>query len=474
MADLHELSALDLAAAIRSGEVSAVDAVDAALARAERLGQQLGAFVTMTGDAARDQATAADAQRGRGVDLPPLLGVPTAIKDLNMTAGIATKLGSAAFADFVPDHDDAIVTLLRAAGTISLGKTNTPELGLPCYTEPDVAPPARSPWDPERSAGGSSGGAAAAVAAGIVPLAQASDGGGSIRIPASVCGLVGLKPSRGRVSGGPVDSGAWSGLSTDGMLTRTVRDSAAALDAVAHSQPGDRYVSPRPEMTFLDAAQREPGRLRIGRLTGNLLGAPVDPVCQEAADATCRLLESLGHDVEDLTLEAPADALLGFTILWVAGAAAVPVPEGREDLLRPLTRELRARGRDVSAAQLVQAMTKLDGLTRSLLAQSAHVDVVVSPTLAQLPALVGQLRDDAQPLADFGGQALYTPYTSVLNVTGQPSMSLPLQWHSRADGPDLPVGVMLTGKPYDEALLLSVGVQLEQAQPWAGRRPVVW
>src|SRR3712207_4489212 len=205
MADLHELTALDAAAAIRRREVSPSELVAHCLDRIERLDGQIGAFVTVTDDTAREQARQADAQVLAGAELPPLHGVPTAIKDLNLTAGVPTRLGSRVYRDFVPDVDDHVVTLLRQAGAISLGKTATPELGLPCYTETDIGPPARTPWDTSRLAGGSSGGAAAAVAAGFLPIAQGSDGGGSIRIPASVTGLYGIKPSRGRISRGPLD-----------------------------------------------------------------------------------------------------------------------------------------------------------------------------------------------------------------------------------------------------------------------------
>src|SRR6476619_3091582 len=241
MALFHDLTALEAAAAVRSREVSPVELVEHALDRIARLDDRLGAFVTLTADAARRQAKEAERTVLAADDpgsLLPLLGVPTAIKDLNLTKGVRTKLGSASYADFVSPIDDYIVELLRAAGTISLGKTATPEFGLPCYTETDIGPPTRSPWDPARMAGGSSGGAAAAVAAGLLPIAQGSDGGGSIRIPASVCGLVGLKPSRGRVSRGPLDFES-ARLAVFGGLTRTVRDAAAFLDAVAIPQPGD-------------------------------------------------------------------------------------------------------------------------------------------------------------------------------------------------------------------------------------------
>src|ERR1700710_3116807 len=240
MAELHDMSALEQAAAVSARQVIPVELVEHYLARIERRNEELGAFVTVTADDALTRAKEAEEQASRPdpATLPPLHGVPTAIKDLNLTAGVRTTLGSTLFADFVPPVDDNVVTLLRRAGTISLGKTNTPEFGLPCYTENAIAPPARTPWDPTRSAGGSSGGAAAAVASGMVPFAQGSDGGGSVRIPASVCGLFGIKVARGRVSNGPV-GGDVTGLAWNGPLARHVRDAAAPLGAMGGPMPGD-------------------------------------------------------------------------------------------------------------------------------------------------------------------------------------------------------------------------------------------
>ncbi|HAL26408.1 MAG TPA: amidase, partial [Chloroflexi bacterium] len=316
MSDLHDLTALDAAAAVRCGGVSPVELVEHALERIARLDAQVGAFVTVTAEAARGQAKLAE-RAVRDADdravLPPLLGVPTAIKDLNLTAGIPTKLGSRAFADWVPDVDDHVVTLLRAAGTISLGKTATPEFGLPCYTETDIGPPARTPWDTSRLAGGSSGGAGAAVSSGFIPVAQGSDGGGSIRIPASVCGLVGLKTSRGRVSKGPMDIDS-SRLSVYGPLARTVRDAAVFLDAVAIPQPGD--PDPLPPLpageTFLGWCKREPGPLRIGRYLDSPIQSEVDPQVRDAWEQAAALLASLGHEVVDVAAPVPPEAIPAF------------------------------------------------------------------------------------------------------------------------------------------------------------------
>ena len=288
MGDLHDLTALEQGAAIRAREVSSTELVEHYLARIERLSDTVGAFVTVTGDLARRQALLAGESVGDTAS--PLYGVPTAVKDLNTTAGVVTQFGSATMRGYVPEVSDEVVLRLEGAGMVSLGKTNTPEFGSPCYTEPDVAPPARTPWDLERMAGGSSGGAAAAVAAGLVPVAQGSDGGGSIRIPASCCGLFGVKPTRGRISGSPM-YGDPVGLATAGPLARTVRDAAAMLDVLAGPAVGDPAWAPPPPTTFLDACDVEPGRLRIARfLTPVIADTDVHPSCVEAYEDATRLL----------------------------------------------------------------------------------------------------------------------------------------------------------------------------------------
>jgi amidase len=402
--------------------------------------------------------------------LPPLLGVPTAIKDLNMVAGVPTKLGSVAFADFVPGWDDNVVALLRAAGAISVGKTATPEFGLPCYTETDIGPPARTPWDLSRSAGGSSGGAGAAVAAGLVPFAQGSDGGGSIRIPASVCGLVGLKPSRGRISRGPVDLDA-TRLSVLGPLARTVRDAAAFLDVTARPQAGDPDPLMPPAKGFLAACEREPGRLRIGRYIDSPIASEVDPQVRAAWAQASDLLESLGHIVEDVSAPIPADAIPDFEKIWAVSAATVPVDPSWEEKLRPLSRHLRERGRAVSGPQFANALASLGLHARRGIAASARHDAVMTPTLAMLPRPIGWFQQpDGDPAQDFERQKRFTPFTAIYNTTGQPAISLPL--YQSTEG--LPIGIMFVGRPRDEATLLSLAAQLEVALPWAGRWSLVW
>jgi amidase len=349
---LHDLTALEQAAAVRAGEVSPTQLVEHALARIEALDAGLGAFLTLTPERALERARRTERLLRADGELPPLLGVPTAIKDLNNTAGVRTTFGSRVMADFVPTVDDAVVTKLAAAGTISVGKTNTPEFGFPCYTDNDLAGPARCPWDRSRLAGGSSGGAAVAVAAGMIPFAQGSDGGGSIRIPAAVNGLFGVKPTRGRVSNAPL-GGDVTGLGTNGPLARSVRDAAAMLDAMAGPVLGDPAWAPPlpPGESFLGYADRAPGRLRIGRYQETAMpGVELEPEVRAAFEDATGLLESLGHDVEDVPAGLlPADVLPSFERVWALSGTTLPVPPERVGELRPLTRELRDRGLALSA-----------------------------------------------------------------------------------------------------------------------------
>jgi amidase len=465
---IHDLSAREQAAAIRARELSPVDLTEHYLDRIERLDDQVGAYVTVTAEIAREQAKGAEKAVARG-DTGPLLGVPVPIKDLNMVKDVPVSLGSTAFDDFQGIADDHVVTFLREAGTILLGKTNTPEFGLPCYTENDVAAPARTPWDSSRSAGGSSGGAAAAVASGLAPIAQGSDGGGSIRIPASVCGLFGIKPTRGRVSQGPIVPDL-TGLATNGPLARTVRDAATLLDIIARTMPGDMYHATPPEGTFLEAADREPGRLRIGRsAVPPVPGAEVHPDCLAAYEAASTLLTELGHEVEDVDMPWNGDLVPHFETLWAAMATLIPVPPDREERLRPLTRWLRERGNAVTAPELFQAQAALQLAIRLAMPVTDQYDVILHPTLAQPPVPIGYF-DDEEPAENFERQKRFTPFTSVYNVTGQPAVSVPLHW----TGGGLPIGVMLVGRMSDEATLISLSAQLEAARPWAGRHPSIW
>lgn len=480
MAELHDLTALEQAAGIRSGELSPVELTEHYLARIDRLDDTLGAFLTRTPEIARKQAAEAESEaaaaRREGRELPPLYGVPVPVKDLNNVAGVRCTMGSRALAEQVPTADDHVVGKLRTGGTILLGKTNTPEFGLPCYTENGLAPPARTPWDLTRSAGGSSGGAAAAVAGGLAPIAHASDGGGSIRIPASVCGLYGIKPSRGRVSGGPLLHDI-TGLATSGPLARTVADAATLLDVMAGDMPGDPYAAPAlpPGETFASYALRDPGRLRIACLMeAPIPDVPIHPDCRAATADTAALLTGLGHDVEELSLPSDDAIRYAFTRVWSVVAALRPVPPEGEELLMPLTRYLRDRGAEVSGPDFAGSMFAFRALAQSiadgLMPRGTGYDVILSPTVAAPPAAVGSLRDDADPQAEFAAIGAFTPFTALYNATGQPAVNVPLQWS--AEG--LPIGVMLGGRYGDEATLIALSAQLEQARPWVARKPSVW
>ena len=463
MTELHDLTALEQGAAIRSGETSSAELVAHHLARVEALSSSLGAFVTVTAEQAR---TAGPVGEG------PLAGVPTAIKDLNQTRGVRTSFGSPVFADFVPEVDDEVVRRIAAAGMVSLGKTSTPEFGSPCYTEPEGAPPAVTPWDTTRMAGGSSGGAGAAVAAGLVPVAQGSDGGGSIRIPASCCGIVGLKPTRGRISAAPT-YGDPVGLSTNGALARTVRDAAAFLDVMAGRSVGDPFWAPEPEGTFLEACDREPGRLRVARFVEPVIAdAEIDPECVRAWEDASHLLESLGHDVEDIPVPLPREAVATFETCWavLTAQSVVGLPESARGLLRPLTTWLADRGTAVSGPELGLAIGELRRVAAGALRRLSAYDVVLTPTLASPPLPVGAIRDDADPERDFEAQKRFTPYTSLWNVTGSPAVSLPTHWTPEG----LPVGVMLAARPGEEATLVALAAQVEQAAPWRHRTPPCW
>jgi amidase len=473
---IHDLSVTELAAGIREGELSPVEITDHYLERIDRLGDQVGAFYTVTHDRARQEAAAAekivaDTSSDERSALPPLTGVPIPIKDLNMVAGVRMTLGSTVFQDTVADQDDYMVAALRSAGIVITGKTAAPEFGLPCYTETRIGPPARTPWDLARSAGGSSGGAAAAVAAGLAPAAQGSDGGGSIRIPSSVCGLFGIKPTRGRISGGPLIPDL-AGLSTDGPIARTVADAALLLDSMTVNRPGDMYTLPPLPYgeTFLAHARREPGRLRIGRSLQNAVeGADVHPDCVAAYEEASALLAELGHEIEDVDMPFGPDVVPMFETLWYAMATLAPLDPAQEDQLLPITSYLRGRGKEVRAPELMFAQGYLQAITRTALETLNGYDAVLSPTLARPPVPVGYF-DEVEPAENFERQKRFTPYTALYNVSGQPAVSVPLHW--TADG--LPIGIMLAGRMGEEGTLISLSAQLEAARPWKDRHPPIW
>jgi amidase len=466
--------ATEQAELVRSGECSSRELVEESLRAIAELNDELNAFVTTVAERALAEADAVQPGDDR-----PLAGVPIAVKDLiALTEGIRTTNGMEAMGDWVPSIDSATVRKLRAAGAIVVGKTNTPELGILPVTEPDRFGPSRNPWDTSRTTGGSSGGSAAAVASGMVSLAHGNDGGGSIRIPASCCGLVGLKPSRGRVSWAPEWTEGAIGLPTDGVLSRTVLDTAVALDLIAGYEPGDSFLVPPPSAPFAEAAAREPGALRIGFTLEAPNGAPVDPECQQAVREAAELLESAGHEVEEANLPADEGYVENFVKVWVGGTEdelhtferwlGEPLDRSK---LEPLTAQMADLSRSLSATDLLGAMDYLRRLSRVALAFWTDHDVLVTPTLAKPPIEIGALRpaEGEPPIQMLMNSAAWVPFTPVFNVTGQPGISLPL--HQSADG--LPIGVQFVGPPAGEEMLISLAAELEQARPWAERRPPV-
>jgi amidase len=469
MTELHELDALAMAQAIINGEVSPTELVEHHLDRIAAYGDRLGAFVTVTADEARQAAKIAEEQHAEGIAAAsPLFGVPTAIKDLTPTAGVRTTFGSRAFADWVPDVDANAVTLIRRAGMISLGKTNTPEWGLSAYSDNGVTAGVRTPWDLTRSAGGSSGGAAAAVAAGLIPIAHGSDGGGSLRIPASACGVFGFKPTRGRVSSGPLGVDV-TGLGVQGPIAWTVADAAAMLDALATPMPGDPYWAPPLEKgdTFLAAARTDPGQLRIARFSD--AGFPVDPDVHAAYQDTAALLEDLGHDVEEIGYPFGDELVDHFNVLWAAQALGMPVPPAGEPLLQPMTRWWRERARRQTGEQVYNALVGMQLGARRALERLAPFDALLCPTLALPPQPIDYFRSPDDQAEEAQRQHAFTPFTAGFNITGQPAASLPLG----VSATGLPLGVMLAGRPAGDAALLSLCAQVEAARPWRDRRPTL-
>ncbi len=491
--ELHELSAIELATAVRRREVTAADVLARTLERAATVD---GAFVHLAPEHARAQAQKLDDDAAAGAEMPPFAGVPCPVKDLSQVKGLPFAAGSAVMAGHTAEVDDGVATLLERAGTLMIGKTTTPEFGLPCYTEPATGAPARTPWDPRRTAGGSSGGAALAVAAGVVPVAHGSDGGGSIRIPAACCGVVGMKPSRGLVSDGPIGVPG-IGLVSHGVLTRTVRDTAAFLDVLSARWPGDApspvsgsllaavdaAVVGGPSAGSLPAGERPaypgevppgPRGLRIGVLTEplNCDDAEIHPEALAAVARASESLRALGHEVLAAPRPMTGADWMSFMPLWSVGAASVPIPPEFESYLMPLTRYLREMGRGFTGAQYAGATAAMQGLTRQIAVAWAGFDAILTPTLSGPPALPEDLQL-ADPAADFEAQKRFTPWTSVWNMTGAPSISVPLH-RADVDGITLPFGVMLGGTAIgQDARLLALAVQLEAADPWPLFAPTV-
>ena len=446
--------ALGQAAAIRRGDISPGELLDDTIRRVEAANPQLNFLVTDCFEQAR-AATPADG---------PFSGVPMLVKDLNETAGVRTTFSSRAFANYVPSSDAAVVRRMKDAGFVIIGKSNTPEFGITAVTESDLNGACRNPWDPSRTPGGSSGGAASAVAAGVLPLAHGSDGGGSIRIPASCCGLFGLKPSRGRISPAPFVSGSLE-LSQSGPISVSVRDAAAFLDVLSGYEPGDAHWAPPPERPFLDEVGADPGRLRIAFTAEPAVPHPVDSALVAVARAAADALVALGHEVIESTPPwVDEGALSAFAKLWQLTPALYPVDD--LSLLMPINRSLAEAARETSSVVFAHAVAALQRAARRIVAFWDDVDVVLTPALAMAPPKIGWVFEPSDPWEQFARGGQFTPFTPIVNVTGQPAAAVPF---AVVDG--LPAGVQLIGPPAGEALLIRLASQLEAAHPWAGRLP---
>jgi len=489
---------LALAGLVRRREVSAVELLEAALARLDAVNPALNAVVRRRDSAARAEAERIDVAGARGDAGGPFAGVPFLLKDLISTiAGEPTANGTRLLATLPMPEDNTLVQRQRAAGLVIAGRTNTPEFGLLPFTEPALYGPTRNPWDRSRTPGGSSGGSAAAVAARMVPLASGGDGGGSIRIPASCCGLFGLKPSRGRMPTGPAFGELWAGWVVEHAITRSVRDSAALLDATAGADAGAPYAPPPAGQPFVDAVKADPGRLRIAFTSQPLFGRSVHPDCVAALQDAAALLASLGHHVEEAAPPVDREAwtvafvtvLAAQTRAQIQAVAAAAGVKPRAADFEPATYALGLLGRAIGAVRYVEAVHTLQLASRRIAPFFERHDLLLTPTLGSPPPPIGALQPKAAELRAMravnalgAGQLLdrlgvigpladqtfdFIPYTPLFNVTGQPAMSVPLHWNAAG----LPIGVQIVGRFGDEATLFGVAGQLERGRPWFDRVP---
>jgi amidase len=494
MNDYSSHDALSLAELVRSGQVSAREIVSEAIARIESLNPRINAVVHRMFDSALKQA---DAPRGDG----PFHGVPFLLKDLlSWYAGEPITSGSRLFAGWIPPGDTEVVRRYRQAGVIVLGKTNTPEFGLLPYTEPELFGPSRNPWDPMRTTGGSSGGSAAAVASGMVPWAGGGDGGGSIRIPASCCGIFGMKPTRARTPTGPIVGELWQGAAVEHCLTRSVRDSAAMLDAISGPEIGAPYYAPSPERPFIKEVGVSPGPLRVAFTSAPLLGHTVHEDCNASLTDAVKLMESLGHEMIEAVPPVNRDEFNLAFLTMICGEVRADLLEAKNYVGRAATPAdlefttwaLGLLGASLSAGAFVRADRYLKATSRPVGHFFEKYDVVLTPTMAVPPFPIGSLQPRAHErtlLKVLGrlraGNVLrvlralektadeifdIVPYTPLFNITGQPAMSVPLYWNKD----NLPIGVQFVGRYGDEATLFRLAAQLEEARPWKDRHPPIW
>lgn len=468
--DYRDYDAVGLAELISKGDVTASDVVDSAIAVAEKLNPSLNAIVTNMYEAAREQAK---------TPIPgPLSGVPFLIKDLNMVQGVPSSMGSRLWDNFVPDHDGEIVARYRKAGLVLMGKTNTPEIGLAATTESVKLGPCKNPWDLERTTGGSSGGAAAAVAAGILPAAHATDGGGSIRIPASCCGLVGLKPTRGRTPAGPDVGEGWGSMASNNVVSRSIRDSAILLDLTHGPAQGDPYHAPNFDGSFFEQHTISPGKLKIGVDLHPASGVTeIHEECLLGVKSTIELLESLGHEVVDINLDFDREVFSSATHLLVVANVANTVQTRADylglnevglDYIESVTLGVTQMGETFRASDYAKATAVIHQTSRYIESRFQEYDLILSPTLLQPPVPLGYMNTNDGDQEKYSDRIQsFWGFTHLYNGTGNPAISLPL--HHSKDG--LPVGMQFAASFGNELLLLQIGAQLEQSAPWFHRVP---
>lgn len=485
--------ALGLAELVKKGEIKAEELLETAIRRTEEVNPALNVVIHKIYEEAR--ATAKKVSRS-GI----FTGVPFLVKDLGMEIkGVPMRNGCRGYNNYVSPQDSFAVGKMREAGLVIFGKTNTPEFGLTPFTEPALFGPSRNPWNTGRTTAGSSGGSAAAVAAGIVPLATANDGGGSIRMPASACGIFGLKPSRGRISWAPLFGEMWNGAAVEGCVSRSVRDSAAYLDAVSGAAPGDPYILERPHRPYIQEAGTAPGKLRIGFTTAHTLGLSVDEACEEAVQRTVEILKYEGHTVEEVDLPYKKEDLTKAFLVVVAGELAGELQVLSDFLGRkvrpgadvePNTYALHLLGKSFTAADYAYAQHKWNEICHRMAGFHEKYDLLLTPTLAQRPFKIGALQNTpaesrlisivntlglgiaVRSQIDQMVEKIYNwmPWTAFANITGQPSMSVPLHW-TMEEG--LPVGVMFTARLGEEDMLFRLAGQLEKAAPWWDKVPEI-
>jgi len=471
-----DFDGLGLAELVARGEITSAELVEEAIDRAERHNPTINALVYEMYDSARDAAREADSNGTPA----PFRGVPFLLKDLlGNYSGVPTTCASR-FLDGVPaNHNSELVLRFRRAGLIPIGKTNCSEFGLLPTTEPHLHGACRNPWNTDHSSGGSSGGSAAAVAAGIVPVAHANDGGGSIRIPASCCGLVGMKPTRARNTFAPLTGDVMNGLVVEHAVSRSVRDSAALLDCTAGPGIGDPYVAPPVERPYLEEVSRDPGRLRVATWSRNVRGGEIDPECRKAIDNTASLLAELGHEVEEAAPPVDADMISdAFLTIWATGTAAMidllQLSAGRKatrDLFEPLTWALYEHGRSIRAPDYQRAVSLTQLASRQIAAFFETYDAWFSSTLDKPPLPLGSFDGQETDIETvFAPIGEYLNFTPIFNATGQPAVTLPLHWTACG----LPVGVQIAGRFGEEGLLFQLAAQLEKARPWIKRKPPTW